>query len=248
MKILKYKKMTNGRYKLELEHLEELQLYEETILKYELLLKKEIDNPLLTEINEYDKEWDIYYVALKSLKSRFKSSSDLRDILLKREYPIELVDKTIHKLLEQGYLNDESFARGYINNQIITSSRGPLRIIKDLNNKGISQDIISREIAAFTEEMQIEKMNKIISTSLKSNRTRGGVILRNKIINDLVTSGYEISVINKVIDNYEFGNDNNIAKREYEKLYRKYSRKYNGKELEYKIKEKLYQKGLVYED
>lgn len=248
MKILKYKKMANGRYKLELDNLGELQLYEETILQYELLLKKEIDLSLMEKIHEYDKQWDIYYVALKSLKTRFKSVKDLREFLIKKEYPIDLVDRTIHLLLEQGYLNDISFAKGYINNQIVTSSKGPLRIIKDLSNRGISQEVIGNEIGIFTEEIQIEKINKIISISLKSNRTRGGVILKNKIINDLITSGYELLVINKVIDNYEFGNDNNIAKREYEKLYRKYSRKYSGKELEYKIKEKLYQKGLIYED
>ena len=47
--------------------------------------------------------------------------------------------------------------------------------------------------------------------------------------------------------NFEFDNNDDIAKKEYDKLYRKYSRKYSGKELEYKIKEKLYQKGLNYE-
>ena len=67
-------------------------------------------------------------------------------------------------------------------------------------------------------------------------------------MNDLINSGYSLSVINKVISLYEFGNNEDIAKKEYDKLYRKYSRKYSGKELEYKIKEKLYQKGLSYED
>ena len=44
-----------------------------------------------------------------------------------------------------------------------------------------------------------------------------------------------------------FNDTSDIAKREYEKLYKRLSRKYSGKELEYKIKEKLYQKGLSYE-
>ena len=47
--------------------------------------------------------------------------------------------------------------------------------------------------------------------------------------------------------NYNFNDTSDIAKREYEKLYTRLSRKYSGKELEYKIKEKLYQKGLSYE-
>lgn len=248
MKILKYKKMSSGRYKLELESCREVELYEETILKYELLLKKNIDEFSFDEILEYDKEWDVYYVGLKLLKSRFKSTKELREALIKKEYPLALVDQAISKLLDQGYLNDTAFAKSYINNQMITTSHGPIRIINELINKGIEHYIIDTEINIFTEEMQIEKINKLITSQLKSNRTRGGVVLKNKIMNDLINSGYSLSVINKVISLYEFGNNEDIAKKEYDKLYRKYSRKYSGKELEYKIKEKLYQKGLSYED
>ena len=129
MKILKYKKLSSGRYKLELEGSQAVELYEETILKFELLLKKKIDNLKMIEILEYDKEWDVYYVGLKALKDRFKSTQELRDYLIKKEYSYDLVDIVIEKLLKQGYLNDELFAKSYINNQMITSSRGP-RLIK----------------------------------------------------------------------------------------------------------------------
>ena len=53
---------------------------------------------------------------------------------------------------------------------------------------------------------------------------------------------------NEVISGLDFLDTSDIRKREYDKLYRKYSRKYSGRELELKIKEKLYQKGLYYED
>lgn len=43
MKILKYKKKKNGQYELMLESGEELSLYEDVILNFDLLLKKTID-------------------------------------------------------------------------------------------------------------------------------------------------------------------------------------------------------------
>lgn len=73
--------MANGRYQLTLDNGEQLQLYEEVILKYELLLKKEIKKDKMISIEEYNTEWDVYYTALKSLKSRFKSSYELRKSL-----------------------------------------------------------------------------------------------------------------------------------------------------------------------
>ena len=44
MKIIKYRKGAKGLYKVELDDSRVLSLYEEVILKFELLLKKEIDS------------------------------------------------------------------------------------------------------------------------------------------------------------------------------------------------------------
>ena len=212
-----------------------------------MLLKKEIDEELLIEIDKYNQECDVYYIALTSINNRFKSTYELKQSLLRKEYPIDLVDKAIEKLLKQGYLNDRMFARSYINNQIITTNKGPYKISKELNEKKIDPEIINEEIQIFTEEEQITKIKKLIEKGIKTNHSRGGIVLKQKIYNDLKLNGYDISMINRIISNYSFENDQDIAKKEYEKLYRKYSRKYSGSELENKIREKLYQKGLKYD-
>lgn len=247
MKIIKYKKMSKGRYKIYLDNDKDIVLYEDVILKYNLLLKKEIDEELLIEIDKYNQECDVYYIALTSINNRFKSTYELKQSLLRKEYPIDLVDKAIEKLLKQGYLNDRMFARSYINNQIITTNKGPYKITKELNEKKIDSEIINEEIQIFTEEEQITKIKKLIEKGIKTNHSRGGIVLKQKIYNDLKLNGYDISMINRIISNYSFENDQDIAKKEYEKLYRKYSRKYSGSELENKIREKLYQKGLKYD-
>ena len=248
MKILKYKKLSSGRYKLELESCEAVELYEETILKFELLLKKKIDDYEMIKILEYDKELDVYYVGLKILKSKFKSVKELHDYLIKKEYSYDLVDIAIEKLLKQGYLNDRSFAKSYINNQIVTTTKGPKKIELELRISKVDSNIIDEEIIVFDEETQIKKIDKIVNKMIRSNRTRGGSVLKRKIVNDLNVLGYETDIIMSVVSNYDFSNNEDIVKKEYDKLYKKLSKKYSGTELEYKIKEKLYQKGLYYEN
>lgn len=248
MKILKYKKKRNGQYELQLESGEELILYEEVILKFELLLKKKIEQSEKEKVLLCNQEYDVYYVALKALKNRFRSVKDLKELLLKKEYPVEYVEKAIDKLLKQGYLNDQSFAKAYINNQMITSSKGPRKFEKELLDKGVQSDIIFKELEVFTKEEQISKIKKIATRLIKSNRSRGGAVLRRKITHDIQMAGYDVSLINSVLSTMEFGDTKDIAKKEYDKLYRRLSRKYSGRELDYKIKEKLYQKGLYYED
>lgn len=84
MKIIKYKKGSKGLYKVELDDGRVLSLYEDVILKFDLLLKKEIMNSDLDSINKYNLECDVYYVALNNIKSRFKSEFELRNILKKK--------------------------------------------------------------------------------------------------------------------------------------------------------------------
>lgn len=248
MKILKYKKMRNGQYEIQLESGRSLQLYEEVILKWELLLKKDIDEEELNHILLSNQEYDVYYVALKSLKSRFKSVKDLRSLLLKKEYPQTDVEKAIQKLISQGYLDDRSFAKAYINTQMVTTSKGPKKLERELLDKGVLPAIILEELVVFTKEEQLLRVEKIASRLIKSNRSRGGGVLRRKITYDLQNLGYDVSIIDTVFSHLDFGDTKEIAKKEADKLYRRLSRKYSGKELEYKIKEKLYQKGLYYED
>lgn len=248
LKIVKYSKQSSSKYKLELDDGRKLVLYEDVILKYQLLLKKEIIDSEISNIENDNYEWDVYYTALNSIKSRVKSVYGLKESLLKKEYPIELVDKACSKLIEQGYLDDRSFAKSYINNQIITTNNGPNKIKRELIKHKVSLDIICDELGVFDEDTQLEKIRKVATRLFKSNKSRGGAVLRNKIVNDLVNLGYEANLVYKVVDEFDYSNDRNIAAKEYDKLYKRLSRKYEGKELEYKIKEKLYQKGLYYEN
>ena len=48
------------------------------------------------------------------------------------------VDSAIEKLISQGYLNDQNFAKSYIHSQMNTTNHGPNRIRNDLANKHVS--------------------------------------------------------------------------------------------------------------
>ena len=109
MKIIKYKKKKNNIYELELENADKIDLYEEVILKFNLLLSKDLDLNS-KEIINYNRECEVYYKALKLIKSRTRCKKEIKDKLIK-EYDIELIDRIINKLETQGYINELFFAR-----------------------------------------------------------------------------------------------------------------------------------------
>ncbi len=248
MNILKYKKTGKGKYKVTCEDGREFIFYEEVILKYDLLLKKEIDESLLVEMDQYNQEWDVYYTALNIIKHRFRSVHELSDLLIHKEYPENLVLQAVEKLKQQGYLNDLSFAKSYVSHYLLISNKGPYRIAKELSDKKISDSMIQEALELYSDEEQLERIHKIIDKGLKTNHSKGGVVLKQKIYQDLKTLGYDITLINQVISSYSFPVDERLVKKEYDKLYRSLSRKYDGEELERRIQEKLFSKGLKYDN
>ena len=248
MNITKYKKKNNGKYDIFLEDGRVLSLYEEVILEYNLLIKKVIDLGSILEIEKDNQKWEVYYYALKQLNRKPFSNEDLKLYLLRKDYPLSLVEEIIEKLVEQGYLNDLIYARSYIHQQMIASLKGPLKIKQELYNKKISSEIIESEIDIFSLEEQKDKIKKIIHKKINENHSRGGFVLKQKIVQDLKMLGYDYYIFGSLIDDYSFSNNQEIAKKEYDKLYRKYSRKYDGVKLNRIIKEKLYLKGLVYNE
>lgn len=139
MKIVKYNKINGNKYEVYLENNEKIKLYEDVILKEELLLKKEIDD--VSKILEINSKYEIYEIALKYLNHHVISIKGMKEYLLKKNYLEEDVNKTIDKLIKNGYLNDTYFAKCYINDKINLTNDGPLKIIKYLEDNNIEESI-----------------------------------------------------------------------------------------------------------
>lgn len=247
MRIEKYKKLKNGKYEVILEDHIRYELYEDTILKYDLLLTRKIEETRKKEILDFDQKMEVYYMALKYLKTRARSRRETEKYLQEKQYNIEYIKISLDQLENQGYLNDMRYAKSFLNNKVITTTNGPLKIRQELLKKEIDVNIIDEVLEEYTEDRQKEKIQKIMLRMIKSNRNKGINLLKRKIMSDLIIQGFNKDLIVDAIDHYDFGSDDEMIKREYDSLYRKLSRKYSGNELELKIKQKMYQKGLAYE-
>ena len=96
----------------------------------------------------------------------------------------------------------------------------------------------------YTRQIQREKIDKIVNKQIRANHNKSNALLKRKIGNDLVMQGFYREDINSAIDNSNFSDDKLIMQKEYEKIKNRLSKKYSGQELEYKIREKMAQKGF----
>ena len=88
------------------------------------------------------------------------------------------------------------------------------------------------------------KLKKIIFKKIKTNHNKSAKVLKQKLLMDLINNGFHQDIIKEVLNNIDISENEEIAKKEYQKYYNKLSKKYSGKELEYKLKQKMYSLGF----
>ena len=244
MKIEKFKKRPNGLYTIYLDNFNTYDFYEEIILKYELLLTKTIEEDELTKIIEDNKNYESYYDALKTLKRVIKTKEEIRKLLTDKKYSKESIDFAITTLEKQGYINDKNYSKSYVHNSIITTNKGPKKIALELEKKGVEPSDYSEALEEYNTSLEKEKIEKLISKKIKANHNKSAKVLKQKLQVDLINNGFSKDIIKEVLNSLNIEENDDIMKKEYQKYYNKLSKKYKGKELEYKLKQKMYSLGF----
>ena len=236
MKINKFKKVGLNKYKIYSDN-GVLTIYEDVILKYNLLYKKEIDDTLLEKINMDNYKASIYDSALKYIGVRMRSEKEVNEYLLKKGFSLKDIDNTIEKLLSNGLLNDTNFAKSYIKDKIKC----------ELIKLGVEESIIDTLLKEIDNKLLNDKLCKIIDKEIKLNSKLPIIKLKNKIINRCINLGYQMDSINEILSNTNICSNSDI-KKDYDKLYSKYKDKYDSYKLRSYLKGKLYQKGYTIDE
>lgn len=242
MKIEKYKYLSGGKYKVFIDGNPYI-IYEDTIIKYNILGKKEITKDDLDKYLNDNNYYESYYKVLNYIGFRIRSKKEVEIYLEKNNCSKSYINKIIEKLENEGYVNDTLFSNYYVADSVTLKNVGPLKIKKELQKHDISDDIINDALEKFTKDTQYEKIKKLISKKVKLNKNKSLYNLKQKIIIDLVNEGFYKEDILMFLEDIQI-DETSIYDKEYNKLYNKLSKKYKGYELEQKIKQKLYQKGL----
>lgn len=244
MKIERYEKKKNGMYQVFFDSGYNIDLHEEIILKYGLLIKKEASQKELLEMESENKKYIAYNISLKYLANKMRTIKETRDNLYKNNFDKDTSDEVIKLLIKEKYLDDNEYVKAYINDRMILSNDGPNKIMNKLIDLGVSEEIINNNINLFTKEKQKDQIKKITDKQISINRNKSAILLKNKIINYLYNLGYDKSLIYDYINNISIKDDKDLKKKEYDKVYKKLSRKYKGSELELKVKQKMYSLGF----
>ncbi len=248
MKIKSYKKLNGNKYKIMIENHEDIILYDDIILKYNLLLIKNVNEKDLDKYLKENNDLASYYKGVKYLASKNRCEKEIKNYLKRNGFNDENINVSINKLKEKGYLNEDIYLKSFINDEIKLNMSGPNKIKIKLNNLGFNNDVIDEYLKQIDLNIWQEILEKIILRKIKSNHNKGINKIKEKIIFECIKEGFDKDEILNILSNIKIPDNYEYLEKESKKLYEKLSQKYKGYELEMKLKSKLINKGFLYDD
>jgi regulatory protein len=112
------------------------------ILAAWLTVGQELSDEKVASLKAEDEREVTYQKALHFLSYRPRSSAEVRQNLVKRGIAEALVEVTLTRLQNAGLVNDEAFAREWVENRNTFRPSGKPALRMELRRKGLSEEIV----------------------------------------------------------------------------------------------------------
>src|SRR5699024_1947513 len=244
MKVERVVQLKNNFYDVYFSDQSKLKVHEESLVKYELLPNREIDEETLKEIKtsiEYDRA---YIRAIQYISYKIRSKQEIIDNL-SEFYSNDVIKKTTDRLEKEGYIDDEHYARSLNNTIFNTTDKGPKHLERKLFEKNIDENIIINEVEHFNEKDDNERNKRITQKELKKYKGSSNHFTM-KLKKKLVRDGYTSENFELIPDDIHF-DDTDYFEKEFEKYYNRLKRKHEGFQLKQKVTAALLRRGFNYD-
>jgi regulatory protein len=141
---------------------------------------------------------DIYLRAINLLTRRDHSAIELKRKLAARGYSPHSISELLEQLAREGYLDDRRFAERWTES-VIRSGRGyGLRILQELQRKGISREIASETVAGATAEYpEQDSLSAIVSRRFSAfDPATASLKEKQRVYSYLQRRGFSLEAIN----------------------------------------------------
>ena len=173
-----------------------------TVMKLGLKIGQEVSEGKLQQAI-FDSEKSVAFEkAMDYLGRGMKTCKQMRDYLEKKGYDKAVVEHVVNKLKEYRYLDDEAYAKLYVERNV--STKGDRRLKQELIQKGIA---VSRaEEYAVTDDEQAQSNAQRLAEKYMKNKPTTIKTLQN-LQRYLLSRGYGFDTVNTVVRNYKIETD-----------------------------------------
>ncbi len=135
--------------------------------------------------------------ALKYLSFRNRSMKEISDYLAKKNFIEETTNTALKRLLDLKFLNDEEFARSWIESRQKYKGKSKIVLRQELRIKGINNETINQLLNEADDDLEIAKM--AFEKKKKTLSRLAPVEFRKKMAGFLGRKGFSWNVISKLL-------------------------------------------------
>ena len=226
---------------------------EDLVVNHRLIKGKELDETTFRHF-EADFEIDALLIRTKSLISRTpKTIQETIEYLERLNTSEKQIKIIINNLISERFLDDETYAKLYLERAFHLNGHGPIKINYDLMNKGISDKIRQSLLGTLSDKMIQTNLNQLFDKKLptfKSKSKAKSLLLMKQY---LYQKGYDLNLCDEFVSkrSHLFGDDESEMKaiqKDYDKIIRRLEKNnLTPYELHQKILSNLMGKGYRYD-
>ncbi len=204
MKIINIKATKSYMFEIQLEDGRTMPIHEDTFVEFQIHKGMDLDEETFQILTEKNNVNECVNRGLYYLRYGRRSRKQMRDYLLRKEFPESITEEALDILEERDFLDDESLARDFLDSWKRTGKYGNKVLKQKLYQKGFSADVIQRldfmDDGEAYDAVKIQASKKWPSIRGETNYERTG-----KLAQFLYRKGFDSEIIWKVVD--EFKND-----------------------------------------
>lgn len=143
---------------------------------------------------------DAYDVAVRYLGPRQRSVAEIRRHLRSKRFDDGAIDQAIDKLRAQRYVDDEAFARYWVEQRDEHRPRGRRALVSELMQKGVSREVIELVVGEREPDSEVKRAREVIRRPITRWMSMDEPERKRKIHQYLAQRGFSYDVIEEVIE------------------------------------------------
>ncbi len=157
-------------------------------------MKVPIEEMSLVEASSFAKE-----ILVRKLSERAHSRADLAQALAKKHVPEEVAEAMLEKFESAGLINDEEFARSWVQSRSRSKGLAHKVLAMELRRKGVDDEISREVLSELDPEAERQAAHQLVQRKL---RTMGGLdqqVQIRRLVGLLARKGYSPQVAFDVV-------------------------------------------------
>ncbi|WP_410222384.1 regulatory protein RecX [Pedobacter sp.] len=132
-----------------------------------------------------------------------RSQHEMRNKLYEWELKTTEIEEIIAELIANNFLNEERFALSYASGKHHIKKWGKLKIKQGLKLKRVPDKIIQKALSSLNEETYLKNLTQLFEKKAGSITEKNAVKRSYKLLNYLLSKGYEKDLIFLLLKNNE---------------------------------------------